>query len=118
MKLVEQKGGDPLVIVYFPMIDVIVTTDIKASQNLKRSKWPGGAQRRQAWSQAPGPGAVGSLRCPAWMKTDMSTAQMADAMTGVRGREIVSAWGILEGFLEAIPFELSFKDGWMSVTTQ
>lgn len=92
--------------------------DIKASQNLKRSKWPGGAQRRQAWSQAPGPGALGSLRCPAWMKTDMSTAQMADAMTGVRGREIVSAWGILEGFLEAIPFELSFKDGWMSVTTQ
>lgn len=41
MKLVEQKGGDPLVIVYFPMIDVIVTTKkkrftLKRKQNRER----------------------------------------------------------------------------------
>lgn len=58
------------------------------SQNLSRSRWPIGVQYGLGWSQTLGPRDVGyvttSLRSSAWVKTDMSTAQMVDAMRGMQ----------------------------------
>lgn len=60
---------------------------IRAPQNLKRSRWPVGAQRGQAWSQALGPRDVGySIPEVFSLGEDRRKhGTSVDATTGVRG---------------------------------